>query len=106
MLFSQVLLADTAIITWMASDRADGYRVYKFIDGEKILLIETKELTHTESFNEPTVFGVTAFNGYGESEIVPRVVLPIIRKLKTINFQITVEVDDANTIRTINPDAK
>jgi|DEB0MinimDraft_6_1074348.scaffolds.fasta_scaffold390349_1 hypothetical protein len=86
------VFADTAVISWTASERAEGYRVYKF-NPEKTLLIETTELTHTEDFFEPTVFGVTVFNEYGESEIVPRAVFPIIKKPKTINFQITVEVE-------------
>ena len=90
---SSFAFADTAIIRWSSSERADGYRVYKFVDGEKIQLAETSELTHTETFNEPTVFGVSAFNEYGESEIIPRAVFPIIQKPKTINFQITVEVE-------------
>lgn len=89
---SSQALPDTAVISWSSSERADGYRVYKFVDGEKILLAETLELTHTEKFDEPTVFGVSAFNEYGESEIIPRAVFPKNLDPEMVKYQVEIIV--------------
>lgn len=83
--------AQTLRATWSACDDCDGYRVYQYKDGEKILLQESTELSFQMETQESIVLGVAAYNDVGDSEVIPRLV--VIEKPKPAIVKITVEVE-------------
>jgi hypothetical protein len=66
--------AQTLKATWSACDDCDGYRVYEYKNGEKILLQESSELSFQTDIIESVVIGVVGYNSAGESEVIPRLV--------------------------------
>lgn len=64
----------TATITWAPNEgeTVQGFRVYAYTDGEKTLLYDGQDTIYETTISKPTVFGVVAYNEYGESDVVPR----------------------------------
>lgn len=83
--------AQTLRATWSACDDCDGYRVYQYKNGEKLLLQESAETTFNMETQESIVLGVAAYNDAGDSEVIPRLV--VIEKPKPAIVKITVEVE-------------
>lgn len=74
-LISNIAFSQTLVIS-IDSDLGEhdtGYRVYKFVDGEKILIYEGQERQITLPHTESSVYGVVTYNEHAESEIVPRI---------------------------------
>ena len=83
--------AQTLRATWSACDDCDGFRVYEYKDGEKLLLQESSQTAFETEISESIVLGVAAYNDAGESEVIPRLV--VIEKPKPQIVKITVEVE-------------
>lgn len=83
--------AQTLKATWSACDDCGGYRVYKYENGEKLLLQEGYQTFFETEISESIVLGVAAYNDAGESEVIPRLV--VIEKPKPAIVKITVEVE-------------
>lgn len=82
----------TVTINWAPNEgeAVDGYRVYEYIDGQKFMRYEGQDTVYEQNQSEPTVFGVVAYNQYGESEVVPRVVLIPQERPQSLQFRVIV----------------
>ena len=83
--------AQTLIATWSPCDDCDGFRVYQYKSGEKILLQESSQTSFETEISESIILGVAAYNDAGDSEVIPRLV--VIEKPKPAIVKITVEVE-------------
>lgn len=90
--------AQTLKATWSACDDCDGYRVYQYKDGEKILLQESTELSFQTEISESVVIGVLAYNSAGESEVIPRLVAYEKEPPEAIKMKIEIIVNGIPTV--------
>lgn len=90
--FMQSVSADVAVITWedVLGPNTEGYRVYEYIEGRKILRYEGQKTEYRQDLDTSTVFGVATYNQFSESEIIPRAVI-IDPKPEPIRWTITIE---------------
>lgn len=84
--------------TWKPCDDCDGYRVYEYKNGEKILLQESTELSFQTEISESVVIGVVGYNSVGESEVIPRLVAYEKEPPETIKMKIEIIVNGVSTV--------
>lgn len=92
--FMQSVSADTAVITWddVLGPNTEGYRVYEYIKGRKILRYEGRETEYRQELQNSTVFGVATYNQFSESDVIPRAVI-IDHTPDPVRWTITIEAD-------------
>lgn len=95
---SVVANAQTLKATWKPCDDCDGYRVYQYDGGEKILLQESTDLSFETEISESVVIGVVGYNSAGESEVIPRLVAYKKEQPGTIKLKIEIIVNGVPTV--------
>lgn len=90
--------AQTLKASWSACDDCDGYRVYQYDGGEKILLQESTELSFQAEISESVVIGVVGYNSAGESEVIPRLVAYKKEQPEAIKMKIEIIINGIPTV--------